>query len=72
MPQGSLIPIPGVPTFSSTEAAMRWAHNEAGDLLNDMQFMVVKVGVIADLRRKVKPELVVNVKPRKAFDEDEG
>lgn len=69
MPKGALLPIPGVPGFASTEAAQRWIKNEAGDMLADMQVMVFKIALIANIARRVTPELVVDVKPRTEFGE---
>lgn len=64
MPKGALVPIPTVPRFESTAAAVKWIRNESGDLLAGKQVMIFKACEILSLQITQKPTVVIQSKPK--------
>ena len=64
LPKGSMIPIPKVPRFLDTAAAIKWIKNESGDLLIGKQVMVFRACEIMSLRAETRPTVVIECKPK--------
>jgi len=65
LPSGSLIPVPKVPTFKDTQAALKWIRNDSGDLLAGKQVMVFRVCEVLSLTVVQKPTVVIAAKPKR-------
>lgn len=64
MPAGSLVPIPEVPRFTSTQHAERWIRNESGDRLTGMQVMIFRATELLNLEITMKATVQINRKPK--------
>ncbi len=64
LPKGSLLPIPEVPRFTDTQAALKWIRNGSGDLLTGKQIMVFQAKELLTIRVQTKPTVVIESKPK--------
>jgi hypothetical protein len=64
LPRGTLVPIPTVPQFEDTAAALKWIRNDSGDLLAGKQVMIFRACEILSLRVQSRPTIVIEAKPK--------
>ena len=64
IPSGSLVPIPGVPQFTSAAESLRWVRAEKTDLLAGKQLMIFQAHEILTCQIENKPRVVINRKPK--------
>ena len=64
LPKGSLIPIPNVPRFNDTMAAIKWIKFESKDLLTNKQVMIFKACELLTLQVVNRPTVAVVAKPK--------
>lgn len=64
LPKGALLPIPGVPRFEDTNAAMKWLRQESGDTLAGKQVMIFRATEILSLAVQQKAQVVISAKPK--------
>ncbi len=64
LPQGALVPIPDIPNFEHTLAAMQWIRNDSGDLLTGKQVAVIAFKEIMDIQVVTKPTVKITAKAK--------
>ena len=64
IPQGALLPIPNVPTFEHSLAAMQWIRQQSGDLLTGKQVAVIAFKEIMDIQVVTKPTVKIVAKTK--------
>ncbi len=68
IPAGVLVPLPGVPRFTSAHAAKRWIRNESGDLLANKQIIIFKALDVINVVASTKRVLELQEKMKVAFN----
>lgn len=67
LPHGSLLPMPNLPRFETTQAAIRWIKTESGDLLTGKQIMILAAKEIMSIQTEVRPTVSITAKPKIAI-----
>lgn len=64
LPAGALVPIDGIPRFTSATEAKRWMQTSSGDLLVNKQVMIFKAYEIINIVARVKTNVELQAKTK--------
>jgi hypothetical protein len=62
IPQGCLIPVPGIPRFENTNQARKWIRDDSGDLLANSQVIIFCAKEIINIRAALRQVVELQAK----------